>query len=449
MRKRKQKARKCSQNSVTWPKNRHFVLGAPTRVFVLGVMLASTGKGFHLPCRVLAFYGISPMRVLMVSDVYFPRINGVSTSIETFRKTLQSCDIEVEIVAPRYGDEAEEDGVVRVKGRQIPFSLDAEDKWLSWRRMKSAVLEHARDCDLIHIHTPFIAHYAGIRAARRLRLPALATYHTLFVEYLQYYVPFLPRRYLSRIARNFSRRQCNALDAVVVPSAAMLEQLTAYGVRAPMHILPTGIPLEKFARGDRTAFRQAHGIDEGRPVALFVGRVAHEKNIGFLLRVWALALRRNPDLLLLAAGDGPALPELRKEAEKLGVSHAVQFLGYLDRNQALLDCYAAADVFVFASLTETQGLVLPEAMAAGLPVIALARLGTRDILEAGKGCLAPPEDEGAFAETVLRFFSDAALRERLQAEAPETARDWSDVASSRRMAELYRALASAPRRDAS
>jgi glycosyltransferase involved in cell wall biosynthesis len=377
------------------------------------------------------------MRVLMVSDVYFPRINGVSASIETFRRTLQSCNVEVDIVVPRYGNELEEAGVIRVKGKQLPLSLDAEDRRLSWREMKRTVLERARDCDLIHIHTPFIAHYAGLRAARRLNIPVLATYHTLFAEYLQHYVPFLPHRYLNRLARQFSRRQCNALDAIVVPSTAMLEQLTAYGVRAPMHILPTGIPLDKFARGDRAAFRQRHGIDEKRPVALFVGRVAHEKNIDFLLRVWARAVQQNPELLLLVAGDGPALPDLKKEAEKLGIAHAVKFLGYLDRNGELLDCYAAADVFVFASLTETQGMVLPEAMAAGLPVIALARLGTCDILEGGKGCIAPPEDEGAFTEAVLRFFSDTALRERLQAEAPETALDWSDVASSRRLAELY------------
>ncbi|GHT92520.1 hypothetical protein AGMMS49545_10210 [Betaproteobacteria bacterium] len=95
----------------------------------------------------------NPMRVLMVSNVYFPRINGVSASIETFRKTLQSCGIEVDIVVPRYGNELEEDGVIRVKGKQIPFVSDAEDRRLSWRKMKRAVLERARDCDLIHRKT--------------------------------------------------------------------------------------------------------------------------------------------------------------------------------------------------------------------------------------------------------------------------------------------------------
>ncbi|MDR0735435.1 MAG: glycosyltransferase [Zoogloeaceae bacterium] len=380
------------------------------------------------------------MRVLMVSDVYFPRINGVSSSIETFKNTLEDCVIEVEIIVPRYGDEAEEEGVTRVQSRNLPFSLDPEDRRLSWRRMKQVVLERARDCDLIHIHTPFIAHYAGLRAARKRHLPALATYHTLFAEYFQHYIPFLPRRYLGNLARRFSSRQCNALDGVVVPSTAMLEQLKEYGVRVPLHVLPTGIPLERFTRGDREVFRRQFDIDARRPVALFVGRVAHEKNIGFLLRMWALALRQNPDLLLLLAGDGPALPDLQEEARRLGIDHAVRFLGYLDRNGSLLDCYAAADVFVFSSLTETQGMVLPEAMAAGLPVIALAKLGTRDILEAGKACIAPPTEEKAFADAVLRFFADAALRERLQAEAPETARDWSDVASTRRLAEIYRGM---------
>jgi glycosyltransferase involved in cell wall biosynthesis len=381
------------------------------------------------------------MRVLMVSDVYFPRINGVSSSIETFKNTLMDCGIEVEIIVPRYGDEPEQAGITRVKSRNLPFSIDPEDRRLSWRQMRRAVRERAQHCDLIHIHTPFIAHYVGVRTAREFGLPVLATYHTLFAEFLQHYIPFLPNRYLRYVARKYSRRQCNAMNAVIVPSTAMLEELKAYGVRVPMHVLPTGISLERFARGNRDAFRSQHGIGAQRPVGLFVGRVAHEKNIGFLLRAWEIALKQNPDLLLLVAGDGPALPELKTEASKLGIGQSVRFLGYLDRKGALLDCYAAADVFVFSSPTETQGMVLPEAMAAGLPVIALSIMGTRDILEGGKACIAPPADESAFADAVLRFFSDSKLRERLQTEAPDVARDWSDVASTRRLAEIYRALA--------
>jgi glycosyltransferase involved in cell wall biosynthesis len=380
--------------------------------------------------------GEMAMRVLMVSDVYFPRINGVSTSLETFRQALKPYGIETVLIVPRYGDEADEENIVRVKGS--PVFIDPEDRKLSWKAMRHTVLEHARHCDLIHIHTPFIAHYAGLNAARKLRIPVVTTYHTLFEEYLQYYVPFLPQFCLSFIARKFSRYQCNAMNAIIVPSSAMLQQLTDYGVQTPMHILPTGIPLKRFTGGNRNSFRQRYGITDQRPVALFVGRIAHEKNIAFLLRAWAQAQIQNPDLLLLLAGNGPALPDLKAQAQSLGLDKSVIFLGYLDREQELPDCYAAADVFVFSSLTETQGLVLLEAMTASLPVIALSRLGTRDILDAGKGCLTPPENEAAFAEAILQIFSDASLRERLRAEAFEFACHWSDAACAKRLAELYR-----------
>ena len=170
------------------------------------------------------------MRVLMVSDVYSPRVNGVSTSIETFRGTLADLGVEVRLVAPRYADEADEPGIVRVRGRPVPG--DPEDRLVGWRAMHREVLAAARDCDLIHVQTPFVAHYAGLKAARKLGLPVLATYHTLFEEYLQHYAAFLPAGWLRGQARAFSRRQCNALDTVVVPSKAKAKWKTAVsGVR--------------------------------------------------------------------------------------------------------------------------------------------------------------------------------------------------------------------------
>jgi glycosyltransferase involved in cell wall biosynthesis len=376
------------------------------------------------------------MRVLMVSDVYFPRINGVSTSIETFRHTLAGQGVEVRVVAPRYGDEPEQPGVARVPGRPVP--RDPEDRIVAWRAMWQTVRAHAADSDLIHIQTPFAAHYTGLRAARREGVPVLATYHTLFEEYLQHYAPFLPARGLRALARLFSRRQCNALDGIVVPSQAMHERLSDYGVKRPIHVLPTGIPLGRFAGGSRARFRAAHGIGAVRPVALFVGRVAHEKNIGFLIEMMVAALRRRPDLLLLIAGEGPALPALREQAARLGLGDSVRFTGYLDRHRELPDCYAAADVFVFASRTETQGLVLLEAMAMSLPVVALAHMGTADILAPRLGCRVPSGNHQAFADEVIKVVSDDALRARLGGEAWSYARSWSDVAMAQRLADLYR-----------
>ncbi|MDD3529090.1 MAG: glycosyltransferase [Gallionellaceae bacterium] len=378
-------------------------------------------------------------RVLMVSDVYFPRVNGVSTSIETFRQALLPEGVSIGLVAPRYGVEPEQDGVVRLGARAIP--RDPEDRLLPWGRTHRTVLEQARAHDLVHIQTPFVAHYAGLRAARRLGKPVLATYHTLFEEYLFHYTPFLPPAWLRGLARRLSRTQCNDLDAVIVPSTAMRDRLDDYGVRVPLHVLPTGIPLDRFAAGDRRRFRAEHGIAGERPVALFVGRVAHEKNIGFLLDAVALARRRQPDLLFLVTGQGPAEAALRRQAEALGIAGQVRFLGYLDRQQHLPDAYAAADLFVFASRTETQGLVLLEAMAMGLPVVALAAMGTRDILAPGRGGVAAPDDVEGFAGVVADLLDDPARRARLAAAAREYAREWADDRMAARLAALYRALA--------
>lgn len=378
------------------------------------------------------------MRVLMVSDVYFPRVNGVSTSIETFRRSLLALGVEVRLVVPRYGDEDEVEGIIRVPGRRVP--QDPEDRLMSWSRLRQVVLHEAADCDLIHIQTPFLAHYAGIRAARALYMPVLATYHTLFEEYLHHYARFLPAEWLKGMARRFSRAQCNDLDTVIVPSSAMRARLQTYGVRVPMQVLPTGIPLDRFTVGDGVRFRERYGIAPGQPVALFVGRVAYEKNIDFLLDSLAIARRRLPDLTLLITGEGPATAHLKKRAADLGLDGSVHFLGYMDRQRELPDCYAAADAFVFASRTETQGLVLLEAMAMGVPVIGLAAMGTKDILDPGRGCLAPEDDPEAFAESLLRIMGDDALRSQMGEEARCYAREWADDRQAERLYGLYREM---------
>ncbi|AHG18541.2 glycosyl transferase family 1 [Chania multitudinisentens RB-25] len=379
----------------------------------------------------------------MVSDVYLPRINGVSTSIRTFRNTLATQGIKVTLVAPQYADEAEESGVIRVPGRPVPF--DPEDRLANWAAMRDTVARLAPSVDLIHLQTPFFAHYAGLKASKAFGLPVVATYHTLFEEYLGGYIPWMPNSWLRALARRISCRQCNALDAVIVPSLAMSERLSRYGVVTPMHIVPTGVQVERFAKGDREHFRKRHGIEMTRPMLLFVGRVAQEKNIGFLLQALQYALRSLPQLLLVVAGDGPALPALRAQAEMLGLTNAVQFIGYLDGEHELPDCYAAADVFVFSSLTETQGLVLLEAMAAGLPVVALSSMGTTDILAAGLGSISPEADPQVFAKALLDLFADPIWHRQLRIEALAYAAEWPDTANSEKLARLYQNLLDRPR----
>jgi glycosyltransferase involved in cell wall biosynthesis len=377
------------------------------------------------------------MRVLFVSDVYFPRVNGVSTSIRTFRGDLAREGVETFLMAPEYPDAPAdtEPGIIRVPSGGVP--LDPED-----RRFHSAALgrvlnaELAARVDLVHIHTPFIAHYAAARFARAHGLPLVATYHTFFEDYLHHYLPVLPRRIGRLLARHFTRSQCRDVAALISPSAPMRDALLSYGVTTPIEVLPTGLPADRYVRGDGARFRRRFGLPAERPLLLYVGRVAYEKNIDFLLRMFVRLRAQRPDAWFVIAGEGPAREHLARLARSLGVDEAVRFIGYLERATELPDCYAAGDAFVFASRTETQGLVLLEAMAQGTPVVSTAELGTRSILTPGCGAFVVAEDEGGFASAVaaaLALPADDPRRGQLRAHAES----WGSQTMARRLVAFY------------
>ena len=190
-------------------------------------------------------------------------------------------------------------------------------------------------------------------------------------------------------------------------------------------------------------FRARHGIAADARLALYVGRVAHEKNIGFLLDVAQRMQQLLDGFVLVIAGEGPGMEALQGTVRARGLQQVVRFIGYLERAHELPDCYASADAFVFASLTETQGLVLIEAMAAGVPVVALAAMGTCDILAARRGALVLQASIDEFTAALHRLMLDDELRARLSSEARQYAAEWSDHALAGRLAYLYRSLAQA------
>jgi glycosyltransferase involved in cell wall biosynthesis len=381
------------------------------------------------------------LKVLFVSDVYFPRVNGVSTSVRTFRQDLGACGIDTTLVAPDYGVDYEdrEPSVVRVPGARVPG--DPEDRRMRWGPLNFVLEDLERDgFDLVHIHTPFIAHYAGVKFARRARIPCLATYHTFFEEYLHHYVPVLPRRIGRFIAKGFTRSQCRHVAGLISPSEPMRDVLLDYGVTTPIHVLPTGLPEDRFRQGNGARFRAEQGMPADRPLITYVGRVAHEKNIEFLVNVFDETRKQIPDAMLVIAGEGPARAPLRQLVARMGLSDHTRFVGYLDRNTALLDCYAAADVFVFASRTETQGLVLLEAMAQGTPVVSTAELGTKFVLKPGCGAVVVQENKAEFAAAVVKVLRDARLREELHTRGRTYAQTWSSRVLAQRLADIYRTV---------
>jgi 1,2-diacylglycerol 3-alpha-glucosyltransferase len=390
------------------------------------------------------------VRILFVSDVYFSRVNGVSTSIRTFRQDLSACGVDTLLVVPSYDQSAtsnerarDEPGILRVASAGVP--KDPEDRRMRWGPLNRVLASIPRGhVDIVHIHTPFVAHYAGVRFARSAGIPCVATYHTFFEEYLHHYVPVLPRRIGRFLARSFTRSQCADVQALIAPSDPMRDVLLEYGVSTPVHVLPTGLPADRFVPGDAGRFRAQARIPAGRPLVTYVGRVAHEKNIEFLVKVFAEVRRAVPTAMLVIAGEGPAREPLRQMVARLGLEQDVHFAGYLDRNTALLDCYAAANVFVFASRTETQGLVLLEAMAQGAPIVSTAELGTRSILKTGCGAVVVEEKLQAFSAAVVQLLQDENMRNDLAERGRTYAKTWSSAVMARRLADLYESLRLSP-----
>jgi glycosyltransferase involved in cell wall biosynthesis len=344
------------------------------------------------------------------------------------------------LVVPQYPAAQPEADIVRVPGWQIP--RDPEDRLMHPRALAAALdALDPTDFDIVHIHTPFLAHRAGVRWARKHGLPCVETYHTLFEEYFHHYLPFLPKSWLAAAARMISRKECDFVTAVIAPSSAMKNALLAYGVSSPVHIIPTGLRLADFAHCDGAAFRARHGIAPERPVMAYVGRVAFEKNLDFLLRVTEATRHSLPDVLFVIAGEGPARASLERAVARRGLAGNVRFVGYLERKTELPACYCAADVFVFSSKTETQGLVLLEAMALGVPVVGLAEMGTKDVLQEGEGCRIAPDDVEGFARVLAPLLADRAAAQRLGAAGKHYAAGWSETRMETEIFRLYHALA--------
>ncbi len=383
------------------------------------------------------------MNILMISDVFFPRVNGVSTSIMTFCDSLLANGHTVTLIAPEYPDAGDHNiHVIRVPSNRLP--LDPEDRLMSMRYIKKQAADLKRqEFDIIHIQTPFIAHYAGIYLADYMDIPRVVSYHTYFEAYFERYLPWVPAGMLRSIARRFSVSQCNQADGIISPSSQMLDKLREYGTKTTAEVIPTGIELANYQNTEKSSFRERYGISEDEQVLLYVGRVAHEKNIPFLIDVYQEVDKHKENVKFVITGEGPALKSLKHRVHQLAIADRVIFVGYLDRETELIDCYRSADVFVFASETETQGLVLLEAMACGLPVISIASMGSEDVLVDGKGCMVATLDIQQFAQNVLKLLASPDKARALTASGLEYVKSWSTEAKAADLERFYLACCKA------
>ena len=378
------------------------------------------------------------VRVGVFTDSYLPRISGVVRSIESFVAELRRQGHHASIFAPAYRGflDADPDVVrfrsVRPPGHpDFPLAIPLDRRFLERLRR--------RHLTVIHTHSPFLMGTAGRYAARRLGLPLIFTHHTMYAEYV-HYVPFVSQRFSRGVVTRFTVRYCNRCNAVIAPSNAVATWLRSIGVVAPIEVLATaGFELERFDRLDPSWVRRRYGIPQRAPLVITVGRLAPEKRFDALLAAFAEAGRGGAARLLVVGG-GPEARSLRAHAAQLGIGSQVVFTGALE-NDRVLDCYAAADLFAFASPTETQGLVIVEAMAAGLPVAAVRSGGVPEVVGNGEtGLLADP-DPRALGAAIRRLLEDEALRRQLAERGRRASRAYAIGALTERLVQLYRNVA--------
>ncbi len=333
------------------------------------------------------------MRILMISDTYLPQINGVATSIYLSKKYLEMRGHEVFIVAP-VKPEGEEK-ILLVPG--IPFLLEKQHKVVFANHIKIIEFALENKIEIIHSHDPMALGMRALKVQKDLKLPHVHTYHTLLTEYRHYVPPpFTPDR---RTVEEFSKWFCNKVNIVIAPTEEIKQELISYGVQRPIEVVPTGIDTIEFSQLPKKDIRKEYSIPHNATLLMYAGRLAKEKNLEFLSKVVSRYMHENSNVWFLIVGDGPERKALESFFEDEGLTSRTIFTGYIPHKE-IKDYYKAADLFVFASLTETQGLVVLEALASGTPVVAIAYKGIANVLVNGEGAITCGINEEEFYHAI-------------------------------------------------
>ncbi len=337
------------------------------------------------------------MNIVMMTNTYLPHIGGVARSVQRFCDAYRQRGHRVLVVAPGFADmPRNETDVVRIPAIQrfngsdfsvalpVPTSLNER-------------LE-AFDPDIIHSHHPFLLGDTALRAVAVHQVPLVFTHHTMYEQYT-HYVP-LDAEGIKAFVIALSTGYANRCNRVFAPSESVARILRDRGVQVPVAVVPTGVDIEAFRRGDGRAVRKELRIPDDAFVVGHVGRLAPEKNLSVLAGAVARFMTRHRDAHFLVVGEGPSAEEVRRVFEGAGVADRLRMPGKRTE-QALVDAFHAMDVFAFASKSETQGMVLIEAMASGVPVVALDAPGAREVVQDGSnGRLLHTGDEEAFASAL-------------------------------------------------
>lgn len=397
------------------------------------------------------------MKIVMFTDAYWPRVNGVTVSVDSFSRALVKAGHQVVIICSFYPEsqtiesmsspvmerQTDEPAPIVIRVPSYPAPISKEDrvakfhKWFWVSRQLNSFQP-----DIIHINSEFVIGEFGFYYAKLHSIPVVYTFHTLWEDYIANYIPFVPEFVLRYVARKIIRSMAKRAATIIAPSVQIQDVLKRYKIKTPSHLLPTGVDPDLFRNDPAVVadFRKKMEVKypglSGKRILLFAGRIGKEKNVSFLLRILPEIIKKVPDAVLLVAGNGPDLPLFEEEASALGIGGHCIFSGYLDRKDLAL-VYAMSEVFVFPSVTETQGLVTIEAMLSGTPVVAIGEMGTITVMGGDNGGFMVKNDPKEFTDRVVELLSDPVLYKRKVKDALKHAEKWTIGTMASRLEIIY------------
>ncbi|TKB27442.1 glycosyltransferase family 4 protein [Desulfopila sp. IMCC35006] len=375
------------------------------------------------------------MNIAMFTNTFTPHVGGVARSVQGLVDELRRLGHHVLVVAPRFeGVDENENGVLRIPAVQnfngSDFSLPMPVPITVARVLKDF------QPDIVHSHHPFLLGETALRIAVSCDVPVVFTHHTRYEQYTHY----LPgdSAPLKHFVIDLVGGYCNLCNAVIAPSRSIADMLQEQGIEAPIEVIPTGVDPLYFAASKEDSWRDRFGLAKDVFMVGHVGRLAPEKNLSFLGDSVCRFLQQNPAAHFLLIGEGPAKEELIASFARQGLQERIHLQGVLDR-RSLAKAYRCMDVFVFTSQSETQGLVIAEAMAAGTPVVAIDAPGVREVVvDTENGRLLPVEELSSFVQA-LDWVAQlpGEKRDRLRQNAKQTAEQFSLENTVRKMLDLY------------
>jgi glycosyltransferase involved in cell wall biosynthesis len=390
------------------------------------------------------------MKIAYFTDQYWPSISGVSVSIDSFRKQLCKMGHEVYVFVPNYPGAKELDekrsynNIFRFKSYKLFFN-DENRLVYRWEKKNVFKVLDSINPDIIHVQTEFAMGKIASSYAKRNSIPLVMTAHTNWEELIHLYIPFIPVKVARLYCRYFMRKTYNKADVVIVPTSLMELLLNLYFVKKPIRVIPTGIDKEdfemsnnKYNKSESLLFIQYPQL-KGRQILFFAGRIGREKNITFLIDVLEKMLPANKNLMLVISGDGPARKEIQEYTVEKGIENHVIFTGFVERKK-LKEFYSVADVFVFASKVESQGMVTLESMACGTPVVAIGKMGTREVMGGDSGGFMVDDELAMFVEKTELLLSNPEIHKSKSIEAVKHVENWTIQIAATKMLRLYKSL---------